>query len=192
MAIFLIEKPRFVLIHIHKTGGTSIRNGLFRKYCSDAAFGAMPVEWSDAPALAFVRNPFDRLISAWKMFADGTSLNKAVPSPGISLEDFVDIVIDESIIYDERRRTPEERIRHHMIPQTHPFNCLSAASFVGRYETLDEDFQTFGRQNGFDLPPMPRLNTTQRGHYRDYITPPIRRSLEDFYAEDLKALGYEY
>jgi hypothetical protein len=191
MAIFLIDRPRFVLVHIPKTGGTSIRDGLFRRVRSDALFGDIPSDWRDAPSCAFVRNPFDRLISAWKMFSDGTS-KMAAPAPEMGLEAFVDIVLDETIIYDQRRSSVAERIRHHAIPQTHPFNGLSQAGFVGRYETLDRDFAAFGRANAFDLPALPRLHVTERGHYRDYITPAIRRTLEDFYAEDLKAFGYEY
>ena len=54
----------------------------------------------------------------------------------MSLAAFLDIVEDESIAYGARRRTAEEKIRHHTIPQSHPFNCLQFADFVGRFENI--------------------------------------------------------
>lgn len=145
MSIFLLKNPDCVLIHIPKTGGTSIRKGLWKKNYEGPAFGRVPEDWRRHFKFAFVRHPLDRMVSAYKMFSQGAvgDAEWSLPKDArpLTFVEFVDIVTDESIIFDERRFTFEERIRHHAIPQTHPFNALDEADFVGRYETLDEDFR---------------------------------------------------
>ena len=71
MAIFLIREPRCVFIHIPKTGGASIRHGVFKGNVDGPKQGFIPENWKSLYKFAFVRNPYDRVISAWKMFSEG-------------------------------------------------------------------------------------------------------------------------
>jgi hypothetical protein len=192
MSNFLIKEPRFVFIHIPRTGGTSIRKGVFAEVCSHPVFGYIPEEWKVLFSCAFIRNPFDRLVSAWKMFTEGTSELDGTRFPNLTLRDFMNIVIDESIVYDQRRKTIPERIRHHAIPQTHPFNCLDDAVFVGRYEAIDEDFAKICQTLGIEPVGLPRRHRTVREHYSFYFDLHTRALAEDYYAEDLAYGGYRF
>lgn len=191
MSNFLLNSPRCVFIHIPKTAGTSIRQGFFRKNYQGPVFGSIPPEWQDEFSFAFVRNPYDRLISGWKMFTRGTEQLKE-QFPNISLKDFLDIVMDENIIYDERRKTYEERIRHHMIPQTHPFNCLHLAKFVGRVENLNEDFRNICEIIGVDYKPLEKMHYSKRRNYSEYFDRETIKLTEAYYAEDLNNLKYQF
>lgn len=199
MANFLLVDPDCVFIHIHKTGGTSIRHGVWRGVRPvEPAFGFMPDDWMHLFKFAFVRHPLDRFISAWKMFTDGATDSQRRAGPprpdsngrrDLSIEEFAAIVFDESIIYDERRKTYEERIRHHTIPQTHPFNCLHFADFVGRFETLEADFEFVRRRLGV-TEPLPKLNRTVHGHWSEYLRGDVLARCVAYYAGDLEPLGY--
>ena len=79
MSNFLIHNPGCIFIHIPKTAGTSIRMGFFKEEFEGPAFGEIPAHWPSYFSFAFVRNPYDRVIRAWKMFARGTSEAEPVP-----------------------------------------------------------------------------------------------------------------
>ena len=126
MAAFLFPKAKCVLIHIPKNAGTSIRRGFFDGEYEGPVQGSIPEEWMQYFRFAFVRNPYDRLISAWKMFTKG--MEESVwkypedGNPNLTLEHFLEIAMDESIPFDFPKRDKfEVKLRHHAIPQTHPF-----------------------------------------------------------------------
>ncbi|PLX82833.1 MAG: hypothetical protein C0617_13255 [Desulfuromonas sp.] len=192
MSNFLLKDINSVFIHIPKTAGTSIRSGFFKNNYSGPEFGRIPKEWEGLFKFAFVRNPFERLISAWFMFVSGTSQLDATDYPKYNLKQFLEIVMDESIIYDERRKTVKERIRHHTIPLTHPFNCLHLADFVGRYENLDEDFRHICKAVSYPYKPLPKRHFSEHLHYSTYYDDKTRSMAEDFYSEDLRRLDYSF
>lgn len=71
MAIFIIRDPACAFIHIPKTGGASIRKAFFKGNHGEPYFYELPPEAEDFFRFAFVRNPFDRLVSAFHMFTSG-------------------------------------------------------------------------------------------------------------------------
>jgi hypothetical protein len=200
MANFLLTSPDCVFIHIHKTGGQSIRYGVWGGVrLVEPAFGIIPEQWMSLFKFAFVRHPLDRFISAWKMYSEGSLDSQNRRSKGtqklrvrehMSVEDFATIVFDEKTIYDERRKTFEERVRHHTIPQTHPFNCLRFADFVGRFESIDSDFDVIRRRLGITKP-LPKLNHTLHAHWSDYLKGNLLDRCIAYYEQDMRELGYD-
>jgi hypothetical protein len=193
MSNFLLRDPDCVLIHIPKTAGTSIRKGAWQGRYEGPAHGHLPAEWQSYFRFAFVRHPLDRFISVWKMFTEGTRNEPGWSMPHdarpLSLEAFAEIVFDESILFDERRRSFEEKIRHHAMPQTHPFYCLQQAEFIGRYERLDADFAAVARRVGLSVP-LPHMHSTRHGSWSDYLNGPLLERCRAFYSNDFEELGY--
>jgi hypothetical protein len=193
MSNFRLLAPDCVLIHVPKTGGTSIRKGVWQKRYEGPVFGAIPDSWRGLFTFAFVRHPLDRFVSAWRMFTCGTANEPDWRMPAdarpLSIEEFGEIVFDDGIIFDERRSTFEERIRHHTIPQTHPFNCLDEAEFVGRFERLEADFAHVARRVGA-AETLPHMHGTGHGGWRDHVTGDLLAACRRFYDEDLRRLGY--
>lgn len=194
MSIFLLLQPRCVLIHIPKTGGTSLRKGVWGGNYEGPEFRAVPARWKHEFKFAFVRHPLCRLTSAYRMFTEGAigdpSWKLAEDARPLSFDAFLDIVLDESIIFDQRRRTFEEKIRHHTIPQTHPFNALYDADFVGRYERLDADFRIIADRVGLRGVPVPRMHFTKAKPYRAYFNAQQLEKMVDYYRTDFEQLQY--
>jgi len=195
MAVFLVRQPKCVFIHIPKTGGASIRRGFFQNRVEGPKQGFIPDAWQKHFKFAFVRDPYDRLISAWKMFSQGmdnTVWEQPAQHRGISLASFMDIVVDDSIGYGAKRETVEEKIRHHTIPQTHPFNCLSYADFVGRFESLEDDFAAVCRRLEIPFDGLPKMNKSRVGKARNEpLDRSIRIRIREFFREDFEQLNYE-
>ncbi len=184
-----------MLIHIPKTGGASIRRGFFKGEYEGPFQGEIPEKWENCFKFAFVRNPYDRLISAWKMFTSG--MENTVwefpenADPNISLRSFLDIVRDDSIPYNGGPPLTERKIRHHTLPLVHPFHCLDQADFIGRFETLNEDFAKI--LNKINVKgELPHWNKTTRGSYQDYYDEETKQIAEEHYGEDLEKFGYSF
>ncbi|MEM9410046.1 MAG: sulfotransferase family 2 domain-containing protein [Planctomycetota bacterium] len=196
MSAFLLEDPDCVLIHIPKTAGRSIRMGIWKGQYKGPYFGKLPESLDSYFKFAFVRNPFDRICSVWRMFSTG-SQNSAnykrnwTPDPELQLSDILEIVEDESIIYDERRKTFKEIIKHHAIPMTHPFNSIQEADFVGKFESLEEDWKSICVKIDKAYEPLPHMNFTESDlAYRESINTENRIRIEKIYREDLETFGY--
>ena len=194
MAVFLIRKPRCVFIHIPKTGGASIRHGFFANRVSGPKQGFIPDAWQNHFKFTFVRNPYDRVISAWKMFRSGMhdSIWQRPDIQGdLSLSQFLEIVTDQSIAFSGKRQSATEKIRHHSIPQTHPYNCLVHADFVGRFESLETDFAEVCRRLEIPFEGLPHWNRTDRQpDYMQYFDAATLAIVNDFFRTDFAELGY--
>ncbi len=194
MSIFLLKNPNCVLIHIPKTGGTSIRKGAWNGRYEGPEFCRVPVEWEHYFKFAFVRHPLDRFISAFMMFTQGAVGDPAWRLPHdarpLSISEFAKIAFDDRIVYDERRATFEEKIRHHTIQQTHPFNLLQSAEFVGRYECFSSDFGKIARIVGLDAQ-LPHMHFTRHRGWEEYLSGDLLSQCIEFYRDDFLQLGYE-
>ena len=156
--------------------------------------GFVPEHWMKHFKFAFVRNPYDRAISAWRMFEGGME-NSVWKHPedhrGISFKRFLEIATNETISFDGLRKTTEEKIRHHAIPQTHDFNCLKFADFVGRFENLENDFKVVAEEIGLELDKFPHWNQTRRdSDYMSYYDAETKATVEEFYKVDFEKLEY--
>lgn len=195
MSNFLLKNPNCVFIHIPKTAGTSIRKGVWKSDYEGPYFGTIPKEWENLFSFAFVRHPLQRFVSAYHMFTEGAKGDPAWSLPHdarvLTIEEFLEIVLDQSIIYDQRRHTFEEKIRHHTIPQTHPFNCLHLAKFIGRYENFNKDFETIKKEMGI-INEVPHIHYTKKVNWKDILKGEVLDKCITFYKNDFEELNYTY
>lgn len=199
MTAFYFPSADCVFIHIPKTGGASIRHGFFKSQYEGPVQGEVPQAWQHCFKFAFVRNPFDRLISAWKMFTTGMENSRwQYPedgNPNLSLRQFLEIAMDDSIPFDtapeEVGKSFEIKLRHHALPQTHPFYCLEHATFTGRFESMKEDFQKVCKRLNLDGD-LPHMNKTDRDDYRQYFDETTKAMASRFYEKDIRQLNYSF
>ncbi len=136
---------------------------------------------------AFVRNPLDRLYSAW--------VNK-VASP---LDDSVNLFSRHGISLDasfpefvERvARLSDARCDTHLRSQ-HLFISDKGGLVVdhlGRFETLERDWDQLRERFGF--PSLPKRNVSQGGSYEDAYTPEVARLVADRYRHDIELFAYD-
>lgn len=108
----------------------------------------------------------------------------------LSIQEFFDIVSNEEIIFDQRRKSFEEKIRHHTIPQTHPFNCLALADFVGRYECFESDLREILGKVGLSDFDVPVMHTTPKTPWDSVLKGDLLCRCIEYYREDFSQLGY--
>lgn len=116
------------------------------------------------PRFAFVRHPYDRLVSAWTYAArKGTLAKGAITAEG--LRRF--FATDHLIVW----------------PQVRWFDA--PMDYVGRFERLDEDWKHIS-----DIP-LPHVNKGERGPWQQHLDSEMREMARRYYAEDFARFGYE-
>ncbi len=202
MPLFLVKQPKCVFVHIPKTGGNSIRNVFFNGQYEGPWFGdRLPDEWCGVFKFGFVRNPFDRVVSAWKMFTEGTIGSEwRLPDDvdtELTLEDVLNIGLDPAAPfghprYNQIKPTGRSRLKNHILPQSHPYHGLQFVDYVGRFENLQADFDYVASRLGMSDSQLPMSNWTEREHYHEYFDDHLRRLAEKLYADDLDQFGYQF
>ncbi len=203
MAIYMDRATIF--IGIPKTASTSIEQyisqhtkplrGTYRGVLLDTGHASVADYesvglWSpDMFSFSFVRNPWDRLVSAY-FFLDAGGCTpedeilraKYMAQYGGDFEHFV-----TEFVASPRR---DEII--HLCPQYRFVSrqgCV-AVDFIGRFERLDNDFAVVCERMGIPKGQLPRAMTSEHATYIDYYNDHTRRIVEIAYARDIDIFEY--
>lgn len=189
------NEHRAIFIHLPKTAGTSVSRALglqgSRHVPSEQYRIANPAKFSRFFKFAFVRNPYDRLLSSYAflkgggMNADDMRFAEAHVTPHDSFEHFV---------IEGLSRRPEIQEWVHLRPQC-TFVCDSRGhnlmDFTGRFERIGEDYARIAARLGKPIE-LPVTNRSQRGDYREAYTPAMIDIVRRLYAADLETFNYEF
>ena len=204
----LISREKKVLfIHIQKTGGSSITEILrssmpdLKRYMgthdhASWARNALGNEYDLYYKFAFVRNPWDRLVSWYTMIrqrAEVTNPNKLnrlftyVLNSSSSFEDFVlncthtidDVDGRKSFLYNQYDYVSDE-------------SGALIVDFVGRYENYESDLRTALERMGVFNIDIPHINKSDHLHYSAYYTQRTKDIVSERYERDLKEFGYSF
>ena len=193
--MLLSESKKFVFIHIQKTGGTSLRM-YFNQLIPD-----LEVSMGDTPkyhgrlsdlmkidprlrcgeyfTAAFVRNPWDRLVSWYTDIVVNYKLlpsldpryirlrqgvlRKAQSFENFSFEDFIYYCSD---LPDRTGRTP---FLDNQIDYLTDMSGNLAVDFIGRFENFEESVTALSRTLGLPNPAKPEPNAGWRKNLRRFL-----------------------
>lgn len=195
---YMRGKKEVILIHPLKTGGTTLRWSLkFNKVNGNAhGFGkhypAFAIEeiigrrlWKRAFRFAFVRNPWDRMLSLYRY-----RVRKGLLGEGDSLMPFDQWIVES---FDQLSKT--KKPYHHLDPQVkwlRSGNGKIEMDFIGRHERFEEDFLDLCQK----LKVEPRLKTKnvnpEKVDYKAFYTPQTKEIVAQFHQEDLDEFGYSF
>lgn len=126
---------------------------------------------------SFVRNPFDRFVSAYSGF---TQIRNIDLSPFSSFcEEFPHSKFSKDI---------------HWIPQSELL-CDDVGNiipdFIGRYENLNDDLKTISNMIGIDIN-IGHHRKTNRTYYKQMFSSKTKDIIENFFSVDLNKFDYEF
>lgn len=208
----LISRSRkFLFIHIQKTGGRSLSHLLkaeapdTQPYLGthDHAFWAKHLlanEWNDYFKFAFVRNPWDRLVSWYVMIMQKTKRYHEMHRGNVPLR-LWQYVLGNSSNFEEFILNCTKAIDDIDGKKSFVYNQLDYISdecgdiivdYVGKYETLEADVEHVLHKLGLNYQHMPHLNKSRRQHYSYYYTTKTRDIVAARYERDIEFFGYEF
>ncbi|MEM9038181.1 MAG: sulfotransferase family 2 domain-containing protein [Actinomycetota bacterium] len=186
----------YLLIHVPKTGGTSVAAAF---HGEDAFVGHTtarvarralgPMAYSRLYSFGFVRDPLDRFWSSYRYLRAGGSGNgydraqQEILAPYSTLEQ---LVADESMLSDLLRQSM------HFRPQ-HRFLCDPAGRVlvkeVGRFERLADDVRRISERAGVNAE-LPYLNASAPDGGELPLGRVATQRLRDRYVDDRTLFGY--
>lgn len=193
---------RCILVHVQKTGGSSIRAALqMQQFDSHkhrfavelrAIYG--PEVWQRYFKLAFVRNPWDRLVSWWEMIrrnaSEGRPMNgfqKYVASRARTFDEFI-----RHCDADCRDPDGSKCIYRNQLDYLTDADGQIIVDFIGRFERLDTDFGMVAQRLGLSAVSIPHLNRSAHPSYARYYSAETRHMVAEHYRRDIDFFGYSF
>ncbi len=211
ISLVAADRHRCIFVHVPKNGGTSIGRSLFDPYRGNhlpIATYQMIYDKSDFEAFfkfAFVRNPFDRLLSGYRFMAQQAELTAAAGKSIRTGKDGKPLASSAVTGHEDFEHfvtnwvTPTNvRVFEHFRPQ-HRFVCTPDGRIpfdhLGRFESMAESFDVITERLGVDVELRHDRPSRDRGddrHYADHYTPSMRRIAEQVFARDLRLFDYTF
>lgn len=148
-------------------------------------------EWFDLKqnnifTFGFVRNPWDRAVSSWKYgdYWGNWDMN------------FVDFCRNlKNLEINPKNGEAKNGLLLHACEQ-HPFliseNKNLKADFIGKFENLQEDFNTICDKIGIPQQQLPYKNKTNHKHYTEYYDDETKSIVSERYATDIEYFNYKF
>jgi hypothetical protein len=188
-----------IFIHIPKTAGIAVNAGLFggdtgfHRTISGYQAIFSQAEFTRYFKFAFVRNPWDRLVSAY-FFLKGGGLHdgdRRWAAHHLAPFDSFDAFVRGWV-------TPDNiRLGKHFRPQADylclPGKATAELDFIGFFENLHDDYEYVREALGTGRELAAKNVTHGKGRdYRSYYTDETRRRVAEVYRRDLELLGYTF
>ena len=186
---------RCIFVHIPKCAGTSVSRGLF----GQDTVGHIPIYWHQMHnpvrfeeyfKFGFVRNPWDRLVSAYLYLQRGGASKRdrewsRFVQGFASFDDFVCRWLSPENVERGLLFLPQ----HRFLSDRFGMPCLD---YLGRFENLAEDFVRVAACLSLRVR-LPLSNRTpDRRPYSDYYTAESRQRVAQVYARDIEWFGYRF
>jgi hypothetical protein len=140
---------------------------------------------------AFVRNPWDRLVSLFH-YLRWLSDPRSTSRPGSAeFRRFVEAATVDDVPTAGAYNVRGLSQANSQLDWLRESDGQFVPDFVGRYERLQDDWQTVCRQIGITVA-LPHLNRSVRNHYRDYYDDQLRERVAERFAEEIDLLKYDF
>jgi hypothetical protein len=192
-----VEKG-LLLVHVPKTAGTSLGKAIYGfegtgHHTALELQQLSPDVYGELFVVGFVRNPWDRLVSAYCFVAHGSSSSVRIDRNTKAL---VDGYPDFKAFVLEWLASVDMAAAPIIFRPQYCFLCdesgVLMVDFVGHVETIDQDVKKIAAHMGWESIVLPRINASSRGNYRDYYDDETRAVIERVYEKDIKMFGYTF
>ncbi len=182
------------MIRIPKTGSTSVVRGLFGglKQEDQVLRANVPDEWFEGYSFAFVRNPFTRLISAFKMFKQYRVENEQEEEfrSNLTIRSMLEMAVDDSILLDQQNFS--SKLRRHCVPATNPFFHISRLQEIFRFEDYSSEYKRLANALGQPATDPPHFRKSKVADSDIRLTEQEIVLAKQVYQEDCATFGYEF
>lgn len=191
------DDKKAIFVHIPKCAGISVNKALFGNLAGGHTTLEQYLTVFEPKAIqsyfkfTIVRNPWDRVVSAYHFLKQGgmNQWDQAFYQKELAqYNNFEDFVKQWLVI-------PENLAKHHHF-QTQSHYILDkygkvTLDYVGYLENIDTDFKVICNRIGITAS-LPETNKSKRTNYQDYYTDETKQIVADMYHKDIELLGYNF
>ncbi len=193
------DRRRCIFIHVPKCAGVSVSRSLFgdmvATHLAVKSFQLIysKQEFESYFKFTFVRNPWDRLFSAFRFLKRGGMTDKdrawanTQLAPYDTFDDFVRRWVTAKNVASWQHFKPQHRFL------LDPAGRLQI-DYVGRFETLEQDFCHIAERLGIErtIAHHNRTDGPSATDYRSFYTDETRRIVADVYRRDIELFDYRF
>ena len=188
-----------IFVHIPKCAGSSINQELNLKslgFSGHAPASCHSEFLSDYFSFTFVRNPYDRVASAYKYFQklkEGLrwyKRNKIISDAAykMSFIEFVNHIKDFQKLMAREEGSFESGIHF----QAFSYFLDEPIEYIGRFENIQHDYFNIRSRIKLPLKNLPRINSTNNSNYRELYIEESKNIVYNIYKEDINEYNYEF
>jgi len=195
---------KFIFTKIGKTGGTSIQNDLLKQtksydhlnhwHITEDLNGHDPSKYFK---FAFIRNPWDRMVSKWFFIQQGFDFQEHYY--GHTFRDYILDTENKFKLKPCEKHSPKITELHNKVSPWDTYTDWISnedgeilCDFVGRFENLQVDYNRICDIIGIDKTILPIINKTDREDYRIYYDDDMIEVVANKYKKDIKLFKYEF
>jgi Sulfotransferase family len=200
--VLVSNSHRLVFVHIQKTGGSTVHRLLQERVPDirtiaprhEIAIRGMPKldEWDEYFKFAFVRNPWDRLVSWYSMVTnfrkEGNELWRYVHDNSSNFREFIYNCTDEV----EIKKAVYYSFAYNQLDYVTDEYGNLLVDFIGRLENFDEDVHEVFDRIGVELETVPHKNRSRHQHYSAFYAPDTEMIVRERFKRDIEYFGYEF
>ncbi len=207
--VLISDSHQFIFVHVRKVAGTSMRAVLepfavappkskWNKIVSRAGWTSdyhrhhfrahaplvtaqelMPPEkFAHYFKFAFVRNPWGRLWSEYRFLRRSKTHKRHKKAMSLEFSDFL--------------RYQSQRKDAYVLPMLSDQSGDLALDFLGKMESLEDDFAHICERIGLSGETLPRLNTGKRKAYHEHYSDADRDFVAQHWAAEIEQFGYSF
>lgn len=199
MSAFFLSEVDMIFLHNPKTAGRLIRLTVWGQDVVGPFHTYIPEIYQNKFKFCFVRNPYDRLVSAWRHCVKW--LKKDSKLKQVDLPEFFNIAINNLYTHewnwrglDVGEKEKQGFALHHCLPQTHPFYMLNEAHFCGKFENLQHDFDELCKLRKIEKIILPEVDKfkTEHLHFSEYFKDKkFLNKVNQYYEKDFEWFNYK-
>lgn len=191
----IVHSYKTIFIHINKTAGSSVRNAFHNAVPNEVPHcwknGSIPDHktaittknivadeiWRDYFKFAFVRNPWDRMVSMYHFRLKKFKINQS---------------FNEWILWSEKKRISDDLpLWGQQLDWVRDEDGSIAVDFIGMFETIERDWNYICKKINKKLE-LPHHNTSKHVHYSKYYNKTSRFLVEEWHKDDIKMFDYKF
>lgn len=197
LSLMEFDRRKAIFVHIPKCAGIAVKKALFddlsggHTKLSTYCLAFEPERFLTYFKFTFVRNPWDRLVSAYhflKAGGYGEADKRWFDGELGTYKDFDDFVCNWL-----RRENMHKHI--HFCPQVDFLEDGNHrgvhVDYVGFYENIEDDFKYIAKRMGVDAE-LHKRNTSSHESFQDYYREKTREIVRRLYQRDIERLGYDF
>ena len=216
--MLLSHNKKFLFIAVHKTGSTSVRR-LLSKYCETKAtsdkksayfyhanasvvkdeFMMCQYDWNSYFKFAIVRNPWDRVVSAYFYRKKMANKWKTNPPKDKFYKD-----VNDSFSYElANSENFKDWVQKFLVNNdkeivTHQYKYVTdennniIVDFIGKIENIKSDIDFIFKQINLNDLTLPQMNQSNRGNYIQYYDQYTTDLISDYYSTDINLFNYSF
>lgn len=197
------DKYNFVFIHIQKTAGASVSSLLYnlensyQLYYSHSHINVLPSKYVDHFKFAFVRNPWDRLVSWYNMMLKKgvhNDFSKYLLTNSNNFSEFLDLT---NIIFETKDQALINNISYNKSISYNQLDYISAhgsiqTNYIGKFENLQNDYDTICSLIGIESKKVPHFGKFDHLPYREHYSSKDINKVYDMYKKDIDYFKYDF